>query len=109
MPEDQLEKRIEKELVGEPIQADEYTVRPVAHVRVSRGEGAGESYAMAGAYVRLAPTALLVEGPDGDIDRIIIDDPMDRAMDGLVRAGLLVAGISITMILARKLGQLIRA
>jgi uncharacterized spore protein YtfJ len=109
MVEEQLEKRIEKELTGEPIQAGEYILRPVAHVHASHGEREGESYAMTGAYVRLAPTALLVEGPDGDVQRIAIDDPTDRVVRNLVRVGALVAAVSVAAMLARRLARFVSA
>ncbi len=109
MAEDQLEKRIEKELIGEPIPAGDYTVRQVAHANVWRDERNDESYTMTGAYVRLTPAALLVEGPDGDVRRITIDDPTDQAITNLVRVGALVAVVSVTAMLARRLTRFVRA
>lgn len=107
MTEEQLEKRIEQEITGEPISAGEYTLRPVAHAHVWRDEGKGDSYTMEGAYVRLAPTALIVEGPGGDIQRITIDDPTDQAITNLVRVGAIVAAVSVAAMLARKLARLV--
>ncbi len=109
MPEEHLDKRIEKELTGEPIQAGEYTLRPVAHVYVSRGEREGEMYGMAGAFVRLAPAAVIVERPDGDVQRITIDDPTERAITNLARVGVTVAAVSVAAMLARRLARLVRA
>ena len=109
MAEEQLEKRIEKELTGEPIPAGEYTLRPVAHANASHDERRDESYTMTGAYVRLTPSALLVEGPDGDVQRITIDDPTDRAITNLMRVGALVAAVSVAAMLVRRLARFVRA
>jgi hypothetical protein len=103
MPEGHSEKRIERELTGEPVQAGEYTLRPVAHASVTRDQHADESYGVMGAYVRLAPVAMIVEGADGMARRIAITDPTDRAIDALGRVGLLVAAVSLAAMVIRKL------
>ena len=103
MPEEHSEKRFERELTGGPVQAGEYTLRPVAHASVYRDRHVDESYGVMGAYVRLAPVAVIVEGADGMAQRIAVTDPADRAIDTLVRAGLLVAAVCLAAMMIRKL------
>lgn len=109
MTDEQLEKRFEQEITGAPIRAGEYTLRPVAQAHVWRDAGAGDTYTVEGAYVRLAPTALIVEGPDGDVQRIAIDDQTEQAIANLARVGAVVAAVSVAAMLARRLARFVSA
>jgi hypothetical protein len=107
MTEDRAEKRIERELTGEPVQVGTFTLRPVARLHARRGMSQGASQDWAWAHARLEPTALIVESPDGAAEPIVIADPADRIAQRLVRVGLLVAAVSAGIVLALEAGALI--
>jgi hypothetical protein len=98
-------KRIEKELTGAPIQVGATTLRPVAHLHARLGAPRRASYGLVWGVTRLEPVALMVDGPDGAVRRIAVANSDDRAARRLLWAGLLVAVLSATAIVARRLAR----
>jgi hypothetical protein len=74
-----------------PIVVGERSVRPVARVSGWRAERRDPAGGGAGAWLRLAPVAVVVREPDGRERRLALADGTGDALRGLAAAALAVA------------------
>lgn len=105
MPEtNSTPSKIDRRLVGDPIQIDGRSVQPVARLRARMGSGGGPAAAGAGGMLRLEPVEVIVRQADGAQSTVALADPTAKALRGMARAAAAVALLSIALsVLARVL------
>ncbi len=96
--------RIDRRLVGEPIQIDGRSVQPVAHLHGRLGSGGGPAGGGAGGMLRLEPVEVIVRQADGVESTVALPDPTAIALRSMARAAAAVALLSVVLsVLARVL------
>ncbi len=96
--------RIDRRLVGNPIQIDSRIVQPVARLRGRLGSGGSQTGGGAGGMLRLEPVAVIVRQADGAESTVALADPTAEALRSMAGAAVAVAVLSIVLtMLARVL------
>lgn len=91
-----IPSRIDRRIVGEPLQVDGRTVQPVARLHGRLGSGGGPSGAIAGGQLRLDPVEVIVREAGGE-STLILSDPTAAALRSMLVAAAAVAAVSITL------------
>jgi uncharacterized spore protein YtfJ len=91
--------RIDRIMVGDPIEAGGHTLEPVALAGGWYGGGDGEQGRGFGALVRIQPVEVRVRDPNGVEHTVSITDPSREATRQLVLSALFVAAVSMLVIL----------
>ena len=100
MDEEKEQKgRIDRILVGDPIEAGGHTLEPVARAGGWYGGGDGEQGRGFGAWLRIRPLEVRVSDPGGAQQTIAITDPTGQAIRQFALVGLLVAAVSMVLLL----------
>jgi hypothetical protein len=95
--------RIDRLLVGDPIEASGYRLEPVARAGGWYGGGDGEQGRGFGAVLRVRPVEVRVSDPDGAEHTVAITDPTGQAIRQMALIGLLVAVVSALLVLVAHL------
>jgi uncharacterized spore protein YtfJ len=94
--------RIDRRLVGNPIQIDGRIVQPVARLRGRLGSGGSQTAGGAGGMLRLEPVEVIVRQADGAESTVALRDPTAAALRGMAGAAVAVAVLSVILnVLAR--------
>jgi hypothetical protein len=91
--------RIDRIIVGDPIEASGQTLEPVARVGGWYGGGDGEQGRGFGALLRIQPLEIRVSDPEGVERTVSITDPTAGAVRRIALSGLFVAAVSILLLL----------
>jgi hypothetical protein len=91
--------RIDRILVGDPIAAGGYTIRPVARAGGRYGGGHGEEGRGFGAWLRVRPLEVRVSDPGGAEHTVSITDPTGDAVRRIAVMALVVAAVSALLLL----------
>lgn len=98
--------KIDRRLVGDPIQIDGRSVQPVARLHGRLGSGGGPAGGGAGGMLRLEPVEVIVRQADGVESTLALADPTAQALRAMAGGAVAVAAMSIGLaVLARLLGR----
>lgn len=89
--------RIDRRLLGDPIQIDSRSVRPVARLHGRLGSGGGQTGGGAGGVLRLEPVEVIVRAADGAESSVALPDPTAQALRGMAGAAVAVAALSLAL------------
>ncbi|HNS03916.1 MAG TPA: hypothetical protein PKM78_16230 [Anaerolineae bacterium] len=96
--------RIDRRLVGAPIQIDGRIVQPVARLRGRLGSGGDRKGGGAAGQFCLEPVEVIVRQADGGEATVALRDPTAEALQGIMRAAAAVTLLSVALsVLARLL------
>jgi hypothetical protein len=96
--------KIDRRLVGNPIQIDGRIVQPVARLHGRLGSGGSQAGGGAGGMLRLEPVAVIVRQADGAESTVALPDPTAETLRGMAGAAVAVAALSVVLnVLARVL------
>lgn len=94
--------KIDRRLVGEPVDVDALTLQPVAHLSGRTGWGGTAQAGGAGGWITLKPVEVLVRTPGGQESTVPLPDPTAAGLRQIKIVGLAVASIcAVFMIIAR--------
>ena len=94
--------KIDRRLVGDPIEIDGRSIQPVARVRGRFGAGGSEQAGGAGGRFSLEPVEVIVREADGVESTLALADPTGQALRAMAGVALAVAVLSIKLaVLAR--------
>jgi hypothetical protein len=97
-----LPTKIDRRLVGYPIEIDGRSVQPVAHLRGRLGVGGNTQGGGAGGRFSLEPVEVIVREPDGAESTLALADPIAQALRAMAGVAIAVAAVSIGLaVLAR--------
>ena len=89
--------KIDRRLVGEPIQIDSRSVQPVARLRGRLGVGGNPQGGGAGGQFSLEPVEVIVHEADGAESTLALADPTAQALRAMAGVAIAVATVSITL------------
>ncbi len=90
---------IDRELVGEPVEAHGYVVTPVARVRARVGESDDEQGRGRYGFAAIRPVKVTVVDRSGNAQELKIVNAEQRAIAGMAAVGLAVAVVSVLIAL----------
>ncbi|MFZ2360637.1 MAG: hypothetical protein WA040_14960 [Anaerolineae bacterium] len=94
--------KIDRRLVGDPIEIDRRRIQPVARVRGRFGAGGSQEAGGAGGRFSLKPVEVIVREADGSERTLALADPTAQALRAMAAVALAVAVLSIKLaVLAR--------
>ena len=94
--------KIDRRLVGDPIEIDGRSIQPVARVRGRFGAGDSEQVDGAGGRYSLEPVEVIVREADGAESVLALADPTAQALRAMAAVAVVVAVLSIKLaVLAR--------
>jgi uncharacterized spore protein YtfJ len=97
--------RIDRRVVGDPIEIGDRTVQPVARVRGRVGAGSGPSGGAAGGMLRVEPVEVLVREADGAESALALPNPTAQAVRGMAGVAAAVAVVSVAVNIVVRLAR----
>ena len=94
--------KIDRRLVGYPIEIDGRSVQPVAHLRGRLGVGGNTQVGGAGGRFSLEPVEVIVREANGVESTLALADPIAQALRAIAGVAVAVSAVSIGLaVLAR--------
>jgi hypothetical protein len=90
-----MPSKIDRRLVGDPIQIDGYSIQPVARVRGRSGAGGSEQGGGAGGQFSLEPVEVIVRAADGAESTLALADPSAQALRSMAGVAVAVAALAV--------------
>jgi hypothetical protein len=87
--------KIDRRLVGDPIQIDGYSLQPVARVRGRYGAGGSKEGGGAGGQFSVEPVEVIVRAADGTQSTLALADPSAQALRSMAGVAATVAALAV--------------
>ena len=100
-----IPSKIDRRVVGDPIQIDGRTVQPVARVRGRIGAGGGSSAGGGGGMLRVEPVGVIVREADGAESTLALTNPVAQALRGMAGVAAAVAVLSVAVTIVARLAR----
>lgn len=97
--------KIDRRLVGEPVQIDGYRLQPVARLRGGFAAGGNAQGGGAGGQFSLEPAEVIVRAADGVESTLSLVDPMAQAMRSMAGAAKALAALAVIITLVVRLAR----
>ena len=100
--------KIDRRLVGDPIEIDGRSIQPVARVRGRFGAGGSEQFGGAGGRYSLEPVEVIVREADGAESTLALVNPTAQTLRAMAGVAVAVAVLSIKLAVLARLWRRLR-
>lgn len=100
-----IPSKIDRRLVGDPVEIDGRALQPVARLRGRMGAGGNEQGGGAGGRFSLEPVEVIVREADGAESIVALADPNGGALRAMGAVAVAVAALSIMLAVLARLGR----
>jgi hypothetical protein len=92
-----MPSKIDRRLIGDPIQIDGYSIQPVARVRGRIGAGGSEQGGGAGGQFSVEPVEVIVRAASGAESTLVLADPSAQALRSMAGVAVAVAMLAVAL------------
>lgn len=98
-----MPSKIDRRLIGDPIQIDGYSIQPVARVRGRIGAGGSEQGGAAGGQFSVEPVEVIVRAASGAESTLVLADPSAQALRSIAGVAVAVVMLAVAISLVARL------